>query len=1205
MPFSTRGRPGNEIVDDTTPIIPFDRFGRIGTADDTATIQAAIDASSEFGIKVGQEGEFNVNKIVIKNRARIVAPGESSMRLIARTGSAEYSLIQLQPGVVQNVFLKGISVVGQVSGQAGMWLKAIPAFNPESGIVHGGLWYFRFEDMEFTGFTGADTVWLDGYGNAPGDPNAFMGPIQFGTVSNVRSFRGALDRAALRLSGQVGQINFDAGCQFDSSLAGYADGGTTENIRIERDVKGGVYANSDMAPYSINFIGTTCQGGKRGVTIERANSINMIAMHFENLKEGIMNSISAWGNTVESCVFGLVGINGGAGWGVRNQGGLISCRDLTWNGNSSGMTDMHYWSDYDQPIVLDGFHVDTGQEIKTRGITRAAITVAATIDTGYANHVYVNGPAGAITITNIVSQLIPGDLLTIHANAGGLTLGDGTGAGAINLGSAYRAPARIPQDGMAILRRDDLAGGPWKIVTIGGNRGHQRPLGTTVNASMSPYSIPADLGTIRVDTTAGNVILKLPSVSKVPPGYRVTVVKVSSPDTNICYINGNVTSENPGGFSDNTVRVSDVYQSIDFERNGLIGAGGWDPLAGSNMKNATPGAVATLTFGSHFSTTPPGGTFNGSVGVTVATDASYAPGIGNLVARSAYGQGAFGTVGSQTNAQLSARGYGSTPGSGYSYGNSFEWGHENSSGYGNTLGTEPSSGYGFIGFFLEHSNTATGHYITRGNVGILQIVDGTGGIGWWRTASGALGDHTGPTLGGASNMIRLMSIDVNATLRVPGGVLAQIDGASIFGAPSGSVGVKANQNFFFYDNGGANWAGMQSDSSGGVSINVGLSTRYTALFDNAGYFSAPYFIMSEGYVYSRTTGGALRPVLTSLNTSYTIIYTPQGTGAIYVSTDSGGIIYFDHATHQFRDLAGTTVMFSMNTSSGIFSIPLEVYSHISNTGTIRAKCDYHSYITLSPGAAASGYVGVFANEVIGSLTCFQCSGSASIDRMWLVAFPAGNTQFYYPMGILGVLTISTASGVTGVDIADTVSNSGISVTPASSSYTAFFDNRRIGSRTQFRSSSNGGSVGDTTWLDVFPGGTAVFSKVLTAAGGLVSNSNVAVNPGTAALFISDNSQNVQFVLRPASSSYSAFIDNTRPGSATIFRNSFSSVSDTTWLTVNAAGTASFGGSISTGTPSGGTSGFWKFGIFVVGTPSPNGYVQLDINGTLYQLAATI
>jgi hypothetical protein len=52
------------------------------------------------------------------------------------------------------------------------------------------------------------------------------------------------------------------------------------------------------------------------------------------------------------------------------------------------------------------------------------------------------------------------------------------------------------------------------------------------------------------------------------------------------------------------------------------------------------------------------------------------------------------------------------------------------------------------------------------------------------------------------------------------------------------------------------------------------------------------------------------------------------------------------------------------------------------------------------------------------------------------------------------------------------------------------------------------------------------------------------------------------------------------------------------------GSATFAGSVTTGTPSGGTAGAWKLGVRVAATTTldTTQYLQVDIGGTLYKVA---
>jgi len=61
---------------------------------------------------------------------------------------------------------------------------------------------------------------------------------------------------------------------------------------------------------------------------------------------------------------------------------------------------------------------------------------------------------------------------------------------------------------------------------------------------------------------------------------------------------------------------------------------------------------------------------------------------------------------------------------------------------------------------------------------------------------------------------------------------------------------------------------------------------------------------------------------------------------------------------------------------------------------------------------------------------------------------------------------------------------------------------------------------------------------------------------------------------------------------------------TTALTLDSSQNATFAGSVTTGTPNGGTAGAWKLGVRVAATTTldTTQYLQVDIGGTLYKVA---
>lgn len=579
MAFSNRGRPANEVQNGDTYVVPFSNFGRVFSADDTTTLQKALDWSADTGLPVGQEGEFLVNGLVIKDRMKLICPGEKTTRIVPRTGSVEAQVISLAADVVQNVTMSGFRLTGNgISGQHGVHLRAVAGM--ATGFLQGGLWNFTFEDIEVTGFTG-EGWWLDGGNNAPGDPAAFRAPIQMGSFRGVRVFNDPGSKRALRLSGQVGQVGFDERCEFDHFSPSDNFSGTAENILIERSVDAAGVQYSDIAPNTILFKGITCQGAVRGATVERSSGITFLGGHFENLREGILNSVSAFGNLVIGTDFANVGYRGdGSGWGVKNTGGQITVRDLKWL-SSSPVTacETHYVSWFNQTLEIEGGHFD-GTGIRTSGITRGALASTPTLTLDTSNNVYVNGPQST-PITTIDSVLSPGEILTLRANGGYIVIGD---TGNIDP-TPFRAPLRVPSGGAALLQRNDLSG-VWKVIGLSGPQGHRYPDNAFVNLSLSPYQAIAGMGTIRVDASSGNVTIRLPSINDTGPGERITVKRIDG-SSNTVFINGATSGENPDGQGTNVVRLTGATQSMTFERNGLVGTQGWDTVSDSSTASGT------------------------------------------------------------------------------------------------------------------------------------------------------------------------------------------------------------------------------------------------------------------------------------------------------------------------------------------------------------------------------------------------------------------------------------------------------------------------------------------------------------------------------------------------------------------------------------------------------------------------------------------
>jgi hypothetical protein len=229
----------------------------------------------------------------------------------------------------------------------------------------------------------------------------------------------------------------------------------------------------------------------------------------------------------------------------------------------------------------------------------------------------------ATVITTLDSKLTVGKTLTVRANGGDVIFGTG-GNISIGTGLDYRAPVRVKQDQSITFRRVDV-GGTWLIMSLSGARGAYRQEPVAITAADSPYQILPGSGTVRVDTSSGNVTVKLPSKSDAPPGARISIKKIGSANT--VFINGATTAENPDGAADNATTLTAANSSAEFERNALAGSGGWDSVGSSKA------LAAALTIGTHLT----GGSYDGSAPVTIATDATSLNTASTIVARNSSG----------------------------------------------------------------------------------------------------------------------------------------------------------------------------------------------------------------------------------------------------------------------------------------------------------------------------------------------------------------------------------------------------------------------------------------------------------------------------------------------------------------------------------------------------------------------------------------
>jgi hypothetical protein len=459
-------------------------FGAVGdgTADDTAEIQAAIDAmaASGGGLVWIPRGTYIVDGIVLKALVTIKGEGSRVTILKAKSGGTAEGVILLDTGSVHRAGVLDLFVEGNGnSGQHGIYFKAVPT----TPGTPAGLWYSRLEGLRVTGFSG-DAIWLRG--GAPGDQT----PHQFLTMKDIQAFSNPNGRAALRMSGQVGQVQVYGHSEFSGSAAinqSY-DG---VNIRIERERNDDLSVKSDSAPYNVLFQNVTIQNNRRGVDIDRAKAITLDGCYFENIDRSVLAATTAHGIAVRGCSFNNAAqayALDGTGWGIRSSGGSrVFAEDNVFQGNA----DYHYRGDSSAgSLVVVGGSVSTTNPV-TLDMSRTVAIASNAISTDNLSTVSVTTSASSLQTIN--SQLTVGERIALRAEGGPITLATG---GNINVGG-NPSPITIPQNAVVTLVKFGLAPDVWVIEAISRDR-------PSVSAA-APSTTPSYVGQMHVDTTGKKV----------------------------------------------------------------------------------------------------------------------------------------------------------------------------------------------------------------------------------------------------------------------------------------------------------------------------------------------------------------------------------------------------------------------------------------------------------------------------------------------------------------------------------------------------------------------------------------------------------------------------------------------------------------------------------------------------------------------------
>lgn len=775
-----------------------------------------------------------------------------------------------------------------------------------------------------------------------------------------------------------------------------------------------------------------------------------------------------------------------------------------------------------------------GGDIDSTGIRTAGITATvattATIDTGAFETAFVAG-GSATNIDTIQSALAVGKYLSLRANGGRVRFASG---GNIDLGGAFD-PFILPSGATITLVRNDLSG-VWQLVGVSGPRGAYYGLPVFVNAAMSPYQILPDTDTVRVDASTGIVTVKMPSKNDTPIGKDVTVKKLDS-SSNQVRVNGATTAENPDGQADNVSRLVDQTQAMTYRRNGTVGLGGWDTVSSVSARSGAPGVGALLTFGTHLT----GTSYDGSAAVTLGTDATAANTVSTIVARDA-------------NGDFAARNL--------------------------TLGAAASSGplstRAADGFFHHLIINAAG-------TPIFGLYTGTGAdFRIWNQAQGA----------------PQVTFNADLTTTFPSQVVARTFRAGPHNAASFGATNAAGFNTPFI----GSYLSWQGSGSANDVVMAGYS-QITLYSNNA---TASYATLNTDGTWTVEGNGK----------GWTV-GERSGTNRLAFGGDIAGAFTFWNAANNWASLTVGSITYR-NTGVGV--VPGTTYydsslGGVTTIGKAGATWDWSVWNpTGSTAPIISNPTGTFNVLIQNDLVLNTASRGivvSSVRRLSVSTAGVDINGTFTVSGtsnfISGVLVVSstgfstskpvavnTTTSVSGLDIADTAGNTGMSFTPAASGDSAFIDNRRVGGVTQFRSSSS--TTSDRTWLSVSAAGNPTFGF------GVVFSSTISV-ASTATMAGATFSAGVTFnstVVFGSTVSFTTINTDLLPtpsgtkdlgGGANKWRDYYSN------------GKLEIGTTIQTGAPSGGTAAPWKLGQYITAaiTVDTGHYVEIDIGGGLRKL----
>ncbi len=387
----------------------------------------------------------------------------------------------------------------------------------------------------------------------------------------------------------------------------------------------------------------------------------------------------------------------------------------------------------------------------------------------------------------------------------------------------------------------------------------------------------------------------------------------------------------------------------------------------------------------------------------------------------------------QSNAIIQARGVGAG-------GNSFEWGHGNTAGYGSTIGTNAANGYPFIAFNAE-AGTAANTYRTRGIKGSLLVSDLAGGF-TFATAGAALADNQSPTT--------TATLDVNGNFTASNHVIATgvLRSTSTYGSVIGDIAgirriaygstmagafslltdtnsyaglfasrVSATGGVIDFDT--ASGSNFWQLSSGTVSLYVGGSQRFTASstagtlvgpWTTTGYFTFGNGTGSIGAYINR--GGPASSSYEGIIRWQTASVTKWGLGMGYAADDS--FYLWDQASGGLRQqwtTSGGTLYSAWSVGTQLTVGNGNIYAGGTNTDL--------SLHAVGTGGVAYIYtnagIQLAANAAGGGTLYNDWTISSSLTTPWVTVSGTGSIAWgaYHQMKALSAADIQLKSGNSG------------------------------------------------------------------------------------------------------------------------------------------------------------------------------------------------